>query len=211
MAKDTAATFQRDVRLEDKIIDATVKCFQRFGIAKTSMDDIAKVAKLSRPTIYRYFASRNHLVIEVLVREIRDHTRLVVPAMRDYPYPPKAIVEGVVFAVSTAREHPYTKIVTSDAGLELMARVPGSHQILLDAMSELWLPSLTRWREAGYIRDDVKLEDLVLWLTFFMYSTLRDGSFMAITLDRVRRMMETMLVPSIFDFKKLKADFPDLK
>src|SRR3546814_8706149 len=40
----TTHSFRRDVRVEDKIIDATVKCFERYGIQKTSMDDIAKIA-----------------------------------------------------------------------------------------------------------------------------------------------------------------------
>src|SRR3546814_19442189 len=74
----TTHSFRRDVRVEDKIIDATVKCFERYGIQKTSMDDIAKIAKISRPTIYRYFPSRHHLAVEVLVREIRDHIRIVI-------------------------------------------------------------------------------------------------------------------------------------
>ncbi|MDB5969374.1 MAG: transcriptional regulator, TetR family [Hydrocarboniphaga sp.] len=211
MAKLPALSFNRDMRVEDKIVDATVKCFQRFGINKTSMDDIAKVAKVSRPTIYRYFPSRHHLAVEVLVREIRDHTRLVTPVLRETRYPPKAMLEGIVLAVSTAREHPYTQIVLSDAGAELLARVPGTEQSLLDAMGEQWLPSLTRWREAGYIKPSVRLDDLLLWITFYMHASIGKGRFMAITEDRMRRMLEAMLIPSVFDFDKLKVDFPDQK
>lgn len=209
MAKMPTVSFQRDISVEDRIIDATVKCFQRYGINKTSMDDIAKAAKLSRPTIYRYFPSRHHLAVEVLVREIRDHTRVVGPIFKEYPYPPTALVEAAVFAVSTAREHPYTRIVTSDAGSELLARVPGSDQAMLDAMSEQWLPPLSRWRDQGYIRSEVKLEDLLLWITFFMHNSVGKANFMAITLERMRRMLSTLLVPAVFDFERLKADFPD--
>lgn len=209
MAKLPAVSFRRDIRIEDRIIDATVKCFQRFGINKTSMDDIAKVAKVSRPTIYRYFPSRHHLAVEVLVREVRDHTRLVTPVLRETPYPPTALIEGIVLAVSTAREHPYTQIVLSDAGAELLAKVPGTEQALLDAMGEQWLPSLTRWREAGYLKPSVRLDDLLLWITFYMNASIGKANFMAITEDRMRRMLETLLVPSVFDFTKLAADFPD--
>src|SRR3546814_10300631 len=103
------------------------------------MDDIAKLAKISRPTIYRYFPSRHHLAVEVLVREIRDHIRIIIPILREEPYPPKAMIDAIIMAISTARDHPYTRIVTSDAGSELLARVPGSDQSLLDAMGEMWL------------------------------------------------------------------------
>ena len=207
--KPVQAQFRRDVSVEDRIVDATVKCFNRFGINKTSMDDIAKAAKVSRPTIYRYFPSRHHLAVEVLVREVRDHTRLIGPIFKEYKYPPQAMVEGILFAVSTAQDHPYTSIIISDAGSELLAKVAGSDVALLEAMSEMWLPSLSRWREEGYIRPGIKLDDLLLWITFYMHNTLGKADFMAISAERMRRMLNTLLVPAVFDMEKLKKDFPD--
>ena len=38
--KTLSPQFRRNISVEAKIIDATVKCFQRFGINNTSMDDI---------------------------------------------------------------------------------------------------------------------------------------------------------------------------
>jgi len=195
-------------RVEDRIIEATVKCFRRFGIDKTSMDDIANAAKLSRPTIYRYFPSRNHLAIEVLVREIRDHTRLVVPVLRAHKYPPRALVEGIIFDIATAKEHPYTGIIVSDAGTELLASVEGSEEAMLAAMSEQWLPSLTRWREDGYLRAELKMDDVLLWITLYMHTSL-GKSFITMPEDRARRMITTLVVPALFDMAKLKKDFPD--
>jgi AcrR family transcriptional regulator len=193
--------------VEDKIIDATVKCFRRFGIDKTSMDDIAKAAKLSRPTIYRYFPSRHHLAVEVLVREVRDHTRLVLPILKQYSFPPKALVEGIMFDLATAREHPYTSILVSDAGAELLAKVDGSEEQVLAAMSEQWLPSLARWREDGYLRTDVKLDDILLWITLFMYTAL-SKTFFNLTEERIRRVLTTLAIPALFNIEKLKKDFP---
>lgn len=194
--------------VEDRIIDATVKCFRRFGIHKTSMDDIAKAAKLSRPTIYRYFPSRHHLAIEVLVREVRDHTRLVVPVIKEHKYPPRALVEGIMFDLAAAKEHPYTSIIVSDAGSELLSKVSGSEEAMLDAMSEQWLPSLTRWREDGYLRTEVKIDDVLLWITLYMHTSL-GKSFVSINEERMRRMLNTLVVPALFDMERLRQDFPD--
>lgn len=197
-----------DERVEDKIIDATVKCFRRFGINKTSMDDIAKAAKLSRPTIYRYFPSRHHLAVEVLVREVRDHTRLVVPILKEHRYPPRALVEGIMFDLATAKDHPYTSIIVSDAGSELLAKVSGSDETMLAAMSEQWLPSLTRWREDGYLRPELKMDDVLLWITLYMHTSL-GKSFVAMNDERMRRLLNTLVVPALFDLEKLRKDFPD--
>lgn len=197
-----------DERVEDKIIDATVKCFRRFGINKTSMDDIAKAARLSRPTIYRYFPSRHHLAVEVLVREVRDHTRLVVPILKEHRYPPRALVEGIMFDLATAKDHPYTSIIVSDAGSELLAKVSGSDETMLAAMSEQWLPSLTRWREDGYLRPELKMDDVLLWITLYMHTSL-GKSFVAMNDERMRRLLNTLVVPALFDLEKLRKDFPD--
>jgi AcrR family transcriptional regulator len=199
---------EHEERVEDKIIDATIRCFRRYGIDKTSMDDIAKAAKLSRPTIYRYFPSRHHLAVEVMVREVRDHTRLVVPVLKEHRYPPRALVEGIMFDLAMAKEHPYTSIIVSDAGSELLAKVSGSDETMLAAMSEQWLPSLTRWREDGYLRPELKMDDVLLWITLYMHTSL-GKSFVKISEDRMRRMLATLVVPAMFDLDRLKADFPD--
>lgn len=196
-----------DKRPEDIIIDATVECFSRFGIRKTSMEDIAEVAQLSRPTIYRYFPTRKHLIVEVLVREVRDHTRLVLPVIRQHKYPPRALIEGITFDIATAQRHPYTSIIVSEAGSELLSKVSGSDEILLEAMSEQWLPALTRWREDGYLRANLKMDDVVLWITLFIHNAL-GPSWISVPKARMRRMLATLVAPALFDMDKLREDFP---
>ncbi len=48
----------RDVARRREILDAALACFLRFGYGKTSLDDIARQAKLSRPLLYRKFANK---------------------------------------------------------------------------------------------------------------------------------------------------------
>ena len=45
------------------ILAAALKCFLQFGYAKTSMDDVAKEANLSRPLIYLKFKNKEVFVI----------------------------------------------------------------------------------------------------------------------------------------------------
>jgi TetR/AcrR family transcriptional regulator, transcriptional repressor of aconitase len=44
-----------------EILDAALYCFLQFGYSKTSMDDIAKQAKLSRPLLYLKFKNKEDL------------------------------------------------------------------------------------------------------------------------------------------------------
>jgi len=48
------------------ILASALKCFLQFGYVKTSMDDVAKEANLSRPLIYLNFKNKEDLYIGVI-------------------------------------------------------------------------------------------------------------------------------------------------
>ena len=54
--------FDIEERKKD-ILDASLHCFLNFGYAKTSMDDVAKKAGISRPLIYLKFKNKEDLLI----------------------------------------------------------------------------------------------------------------------------------------------------
>ncbi|WP_408095519.1 TetR/AcrR family transcriptional regulator [Peredibacter sp. HCB2-198] len=60
MAKKT--TINIEERKKD-ILDAALHCFLNFGYAKTSMDDVAKKAGISRPLIYLKFKNKEDLLL----------------------------------------------------------------------------------------------------------------------------------------------------
>src|ERR1700743_958909 len=53
------------------ILKAAERCFSRFGLTKTTMEDIARAAGMSRATVYRYFADREALVLASVMRRAR--------------------------------------------------------------------------------------------------------------------------------------------
>lgn len=50
-----------DQKRKKAILAAALKCFLQFGYSKTSMDDVAKEANLSRPLIYLKFKNKEDL------------------------------------------------------------------------------------------------------------------------------------------------------
>lgn len=54
----------------ERLIDAAEECLQRFGITKTTVEDVAATASVSRATVYRYFRDRDELILAVLVRDV---------------------------------------------------------------------------------------------------------------------------------------------
>jgi AcrR family transcriptional regulator len=59
-------SFHRDAARRRVILDAARDCILKFGYAKSSLEDIAKQAAISRPLIYRKFKSKEEIFGAVL-------------------------------------------------------------------------------------------------------------------------------------------------
>jgi AcrR family transcriptional regulator len=55
--------------LELRVVDAALTCIGRVGVAKTTLDDVAREAGCARATVYRYFPGKQPLVHAVVARE----------------------------------------------------------------------------------------------------------------------------------------------
>ncbi len=64
---------QEAMRLDKRetILDVAQRLFSRFGLAKTTVDEIAKLARIGKGTIYYYFRSKEAIFEEVINKEYR--------------------------------------------------------------------------------------------------------------------------------------------
>ena len=56
----------------DSILDTSRKMFGRYGMQKTSLHEIAQMARVAKATLYNYFGSKDQIYLEVLNREVND-------------------------------------------------------------------------------------------------------------------------------------------
>ena len=56
----------------ESILDTAKKMFARYGLRKTSMDEIAHMAMVAKATIYNYFGSKDKVYMEVLRQEASE-------------------------------------------------------------------------------------------------------------------------------------------
>ena len=103
IADDTAETVDAT---GDRILDAALEQFQSVGLRRSSMEDVAKRAGLSRVTIYRRFPQKDRLLEAVLLRECRRLIGDMRTVMLPLATPQQRVVESFVFALRTMREHP---------------------------------------------------------------------------------------------------------
>ena len=91
---------------EQRIVDATLRCIARWGIGKTTLDDVAREASCSRATIYRLFPGGKDAVLEALTRTEVDrfftglaHTFDAADSLEDL------LAAGMVFAARSLAGH----------------------------------------------------------------------------------------------------------
>ena len=56
----------------ESILDTSKKMFARYGLQKTSLDAVARMARVAKATIYNYFGSKDRVYLEVLRREMDE-------------------------------------------------------------------------------------------------------------------------------------------
>lgn len=64
---DWATAYERADDAEQRLVDAALRCIARWGVRKTSIDDIAREAGVSRATVYRVFPGGKERLLEALV------------------------------------------------------------------------------------------------------------------------------------------------
>ena len=89
-----------------RILDAAFEQFCLIGIRRSSMEDVARRAKVGRVTIYRRFESKDRLVSALLWRETRTAIAAVETAISAVSNPEDRFVDGFLTGMRFMRRHP---------------------------------------------------------------------------------------------------------
>ncbi|MBT2507939.1 TetR/AcrR family transcriptional regulator [Streptomyces sp. ISL-98] len=92
--------------LTEQILDAAREQFMTFGLRRSTVDDVAKRAGVSRVTVYRRIGNKDSLVSACLLREYRQFVAEVDNAVAALPTMEERLVEGFVVVLRHIREHP---------------------------------------------------------------------------------------------------------
>jgi AcrR family transcriptional regulator len=197
-----APTSTDDAR--ERILAAAERCIDRHGIRKTTMDDVACEVGLSRPSVYRYFADRDDLLIELITRHARA---LLVRARKSISRQSSfldQIVETVLYTAEHARRDPLTRHCVDPDGTSLGRRMnaSGTTEII---RAEMWDPVLDAAVANNELPPGLPRSDIHLWLgnvTKMVVRGLEDGDG---DVRRYRSILRRFVVPA-FASAKAHAD-----
>ncbi|RBY83279.1 TetR/AcrR family transcriptional regulator [Blastococcus sp. TF02A-26] len=162
---DPARGIDSDVRDEtrDRILQAGMRCTAQFGRAKTTMQDVALAAGVSRATLYRYFADRGALFSGIREYEHeRDLAEFEQRAAGARTLADAVAALGEVLAATSARYRVGAHVAAGDESLaSYMALRSGRER---ERAAALIRPHVARAAESGELRHGVSAGEAEEWI-----------------------------------------------
>jgi len=178
--------------LADRILDGALACVARVGVAKTTLDDVAREAGCARATVYRSFPGRQALFGAMVEREVTRLADQLLESAADADSLADAVVAVIRTGARTFHTHPALAFVLAHEP-EIVAPQLSFEQgsALLHVASQLVGPAFTRFLS------DSDAERLGEWMTRLTLSYLCNPSE-HVDLDdpaQVRELVDAFVLP----------------
>jgi AcrR family transcriptional regulator len=174
----------------DPVLDAAATCFARYGVRRTSVQDVAKQLGVNRTTVYRQVGNIEQMASLLAVRETH-RTLATLPRRMSWPIGPRAIVTMMATLVTEAREHPVLAKMLADERDVIGSMLAGDAPQLLNRISTALAPLIAMAMRTGHIaqRDPAVIAE---WLVRIC------GSLILVEAPgRVEDFLAELLIPAL--------------
>lgn len=201
-AADThSAAAETSVRASsiDRIVSAAEANFSRFGFQKTSMEDIAREADMSRRTVYRYFPDKATLFQEVAARRTIVYLDEIARRAAEAEGLSAQIEEVARLMNRLVREDPISvALQLTDPDSLARTVTTESLELLRMAMAAI-IPLIERARERGEVRSDLHAERAAEWIArmIFSLSATPSATFDIDDAEQTAEFIREFLVPGL--------------
>jgi AcrR family transcriptional regulator len=164
------ATTQKDPEdsTRTKILRAALECFMQVGISRTSLHDVARRAKVSRGTVYRYFSERQELIDAAI--DLRAEKYWAEAAARMDKFDTLTEQIGAFGEVVGRTVADFERHQLREDDSMLMRLSASDRDGALRRMSHFLVPYIEAARERGEVRDDLDLVGASEWLARMLMS-----------------------------------------
>ncbi|BCP08067.1 putative transcriptional regulator, TetR family protein [Mycobacterium paraintracellulare] len=164
-----AVEYQDESDRRDQILEAANQCFTQLGIQRTSVQDVARMANLSRGTVYRYFEDRNVLIEAAIEFGAQKFYQLVAAAMADKStLAEKLGAMAETHAVILLDHRTRNRLMADDA--ELMRHMISDGDSAVRRSTEFLVPYVREAQKRGEVGANVDVTAASEWLARIIYS-----------------------------------------
>jgi AcrR family transcriptional regulator len=179
------------------MLDATESCLQRFGLAKTTIEDIAQASGLSRATVYRQFGNRDALLLAVAARDADRVAGEAELYLRRFDDVGSWIVEGMLFCLREIPKRPVLSQFLAPHEFGAASRMLLTSDRMLAIGAEILRPMFEPARRAGLLHANLELDSLIEWVLRVLMSYLAVPGPPSRNEEDLRRQLRSMLLPAV--------------
>lgn len=182
-----------DVR--ERILQAAFACVARYGLAKTTVEDVARASGLSRATLYRYFpGGRDQLLRDVIAWETGRFFGRLAEAVAGAPDFPSLLEEALIFAHRAIEEHEVLQKVLQTEPERLLPQLTVESERILVFIRRFLVPYLER----EDLRDGVEPEEAADYVARMLLSFIgNQGRWDLTDPDQVAQLVRTELLAGV--------------
>lgn len=164
---------------------------RRYGVRRTTVEDVARAAGVSRPTIYAYFGDRQGLIDAVLLWNGHLIREELEKRFADAPTFADKVVVAAEFGTSAA--DPLRIGESEPESLALMLTTAGSPWV--ERAASFWAPLVREAQAAGEVRPELDPDRAAHWIarSLFALSAMSSASPDEVELDEIRDLARTYL------------------
>ncbi|MBV1893636.1 MAG: TetR/AcrR family transcriptional regulator [Ilumatobacteraceae bacterium] len=182
-----------------RLIRATEVCFEKFGVHKATVGDIALQAQVSRPTVYRYFpGGRDELTLAVLLRETAHLSDELHEILEGIERLDDKLVEVILTIVRRVPEDAKLRMLLSTDTAGRTSSLAANSEAVLAAAQQLFGPFLGEAEAEGYLRPGARIDWAIEFLIRQMMSLLIMGSGNRSDAE-LREYLMMFIVPAILN------------
>jgi AcrR family transcriptional regulator len=179
-----------------QILAAAESVIARYGVSKTTMDDIGRQAGVSRPTVYRYFGDRDKLLGALIERRARllfDRAREYIFGFESFA---EQLVEGLLYLIDHGRRDPIVRILVGPEHLGVTTPIVNSSALVGELTAEMWEPVLRRAIQRGEIRSDFDVLAVGHWLALVQFILVGRHDLTGTDDPATRALLKTFVLPA---------------
>jgi len=156
-----------------RLLTSTYTCVSRFGLAKTTVEDVVKESGVSRATIYRQFpGGREELLRETVGWELGRYFIRLADHVQDASDLAHLLEDGLVFARRTLLEHELLQKILVTEPERLLGLLSTEATKTLPFIADFLLPYLAREERAGRLSPGVDLDRAAEYLARALLSLI---------------------------------------
>jgi AcrR family transcriptional regulator len=180
----------------DRVLAAVVACAGRVGIARITVDEVAREAGVSRATIYRWFpGGRDQLVDEGVTWEVGRYLARLAEEVGDAPDLRTRLARGLAFAHRAIEDHEVLQRLLATEPGGLLPQLQQTAPLVLAVLRDDLVPHVAAEPRR---RPEVDPVDAAEWLArMFLSLVVEQGRWDLDDPAEVERLVDTQLLAGI--------------